>query len=147
MTVNELPAQPTDASVHTSLSPFSFDETVERLTQVITRFGLTLFAAIDHAGGARAAGLEMNDAEVLIFGHPRGGTPVMRAAPLAALDLPLRLLVWADDQGSINVSHHDAADLGRRFQIPPQLLAPLGIIDAVVAEALALADASASSDG
>jgi uncharacterized protein (DUF302 family) len=117
-------------------SSFTFDDTVDRLTEAITRRGLTLFAVIDHAGGARALGLEMNDAKVLIFGHPFGGTPVMLAAPLAALDLPLRVLAWADGQGSVQVSYHEPAELGSTFGVPDDVLAPLAVIDHVVAEAV-----------
>ena len=135
--MNEQPTQPDDSGVRTLSSPFTFDDTVERLTQVIARLGLTLFAEIDHAGGARAVGLEMDDAKVLIFGHPRGGTPVMVAAPLAALDLPLRVLVWTDEQGSVHVSRHEAAELGRTYRVPDDLLAPLAMVsDAVVTQAL-----------
>lgn len=128
---------PYSAGVRSLASSFAFDETVERLTRTITRRGLTLFAVIDHAGGARAVGLEMNDAKVLIFGHPRGGTPVMVAAPMAALDLPLRVLAWADGQGSVQVCYHEPAELGQAFGVPDELLVPLAVIDAVVAEALA----------
>jgi uncharacterized protein (DUF302 family) len=141
--VDEVPTQAPVSGVRTLPSPVPFDATVERLTGVIERFGLRLFAVIDHGGGAREFGLEMNDAKVLIFGHPLGGTPVMVAAPLAALDLPLRVLVWADGRGLVQVSHHENASLGDRYGVPADLLAPLSMIDAVVAEALAPVDSAA----
>jgi uncharacterized protein (DUF302 family) len=128
---------PRDASSRTIASPFAFEQTVERLTDAVERSGMTLFTVVDHAGGARKAGLEMNDAKLLVFGNPRGGTPVMRAAPLAALDLPLRALVWADDSGAVWVSHQDIEEFGRRHGVPEELLVPLAKIGDLVAAALA----------
>jgi uncharacterized protein (DUF302 family) len=128
---------PHDASSRTVASPFAFEQAVKRLTDAVERSGMTLFTVVDHAGGARQAGLEMNDAKLLVFGNPRGGTPVMRAAPLAALDLPLRALVWVDDDGAVWVSYQDIAEFGRRHGVPEDLLAPLAKVEGLVAAALA----------
>jgi uncharacterized protein (DUF302 family) len=84
-------ANPSDIVEH--VSTLSFAATLDALVRAIAEAGLILFARIDHQAGARAAGLEMPPATVLTYGHPKGGTPVMLAAPLAALDLPLRVLV------------------------------------------------------
>jgi uncharacterized protein (DUF302 family) len=79
---------PTDPIEH--VSALAFEATVERLVKAIEDAGLILFSRIDHQAGARQAGLEMPPTTVLIYGHPKGGTPIMLAAPLVALDLPLR---------------------------------------------------------
>jgi uncharacterized protein (DUF302 family) len=81
----------------TKLSSQSVPDTVKRLEVVIAAKGLKLSAVIDHSGEAEAHGLSLRDTKVVIFGSPVAGTPVMQAAPLAALDLPLKVLVWDDD--------------------------------------------------
>src|SRR5438552_15766009 len=80
----------------TKPSPFSVADTVARLSALVAERGLTLFGVIDHSGEAHARGLELRDTKVVIFGDPEAGTPVMQVAPLAALDLPLKVLVWAE---------------------------------------------------
>ena len=87
-------------------SPLSFDAMLDRLAKAIERAGLTIFARIDHAAGARDAGLVMPPTVVLIYGHAKGGTPIMLAAPQAALDLPLRVLVREDADGRTLVAFH-----------------------------------------
>ena len=93
-----------DHEILTKLSPRSVEDTVARLTATIEAGGLKLFAIIDHSGEAEAVGLELRDTKLVIFGSPEAGTPVMQAAPLAALDLPLKVLVWTDN-GQTNVSY------------------------------------------
>ncbi len=80
----------------TKLSSRSVADTVSRLSEVLAEKGVKLFAVIDHSGEAHGAGLELRDTKVVIFGAPKAGTPVMQAVPVAALDLPLKVLVWAD---------------------------------------------------
>ncbi len=87
-------------------SPLSFDATLDRLAKAVERAGLTIFALIDHAAGARNVGLAMPPTVVLIYGHAKGGTPIMLAAPQAALDLPLRVLVREDADGRTLVAFH-----------------------------------------
>jgi uncharacterized protein (DUF302 family) len=128
-----LPSAPGTVSVR---SPFSVTETVERLTGVIKARGIELFAALDQSAAARGAGLEMNETVLLVFGSPRGGTPVMRARPLIALELPLKAVVWADDEGRVWVSHHDMAETGRRYRVPEELMKPLLGVGALVSAAL-----------
>jgi pimeloyl-ACP methyl ester carboxylesterase/uncharacterized protein (DUF302 family) len=105
--------------------------TVERLTGLITERGMTVFATIDQRAAARRAGLELRETVLIIFGSPAGGTPVMEAQPLAALDLPLKLVVW-DDDGHTRVSYLTPAVLASRFALPEALAAPLGGIDGLV---------------
>lgn len=102
-------------------SPSPFDATVERLAQAITQRGLTIFARIDHAANARAAGMTMPPATVLIYGNAKGGTPVMLAAPLTALDLPLRVLVRERADGVATIAFHPAAGMLRLAGVPEEL--------------------------
>jgi len=84
--------------------PLSVADTVARLSALITGKGINLFGVIDHSGEAHAQGLELRDTKVVIFGSPVAGTPVMQARPLAALDLPLKVLVW-DDGGQTKLTY------------------------------------------
>ena len=112
---------------HTSRS---VAETVSRLCEVIAARGLKLFAVIDHSGEAAAAGLELRETKVVIFGSPQAGTPVMVAQPLAALDLPLKVLVW-DDGGRTTLTYTAPEALAARYGLPAGLAAPLAGIDAL----------------
>ena len=93
-------APPSAEGVVTRLSPFSVEKTIERFQEIINGRHLTLFAHIDHSGEARRVGLTMQEAHVLIFGNPKGGTPLMVASPLVALDLPLKVLIWQSEDVS-----------------------------------------------
>ena len=117
-------------------SPFAVEETLERLQEVIRRRSLILFAHIDHSGEARRVGLTMQEAHVLIFGNPKGGTPLMIASPLLALDLPLKVLVWQGADTQVWVSTTSAAYLSERYALPPDLSGNLGLVDAVIELAL-----------
>jgi uncharacterized protein (DUF302 family) len=99
----------TDPAEHASLLPFA--ETVARLTAAVGTHGLTVFAVIDHAANAQGVGLTMLPATVLIYGNPKGGTLVMQTTPLAALDLPLRVLVRQAENGSVTIAFHPVAGL------------------------------------
>src|SRR5260370_42708957 len=95
---------PSVEGIVTRPSPFSVEETLERLKAVIGSHNLTLFAQIDHSDLARRGGLTMQGALVLIFGNPKGGAPLMIASPLLALDLPLQVVVWQRADGQVCVS-------------------------------------------
>jgi uncharacterized protein (DUF302 family) len=97
---------------------------VGRLTALITAKGLTLFSVVDHSGEARKRGLELRDTKLVTFGDPVAGTPVMQAEPLAALDLPLKVLVW-DDAGQTRVSYTAPSTLAARYQLDEDLAARL----------------------
>jgi uncharacterized protein (DUF302 family) len=120
----------------TKTSPRSVPETVAKLSELVGARGLKLFAVIDHSGEAAASGLELPDTKVVIFGNPIGGTPVMQTHPLAALELPLKALVW-DDGGQTKVSYMAPAELARRYGIEDALAAPLSGIDALTDAAVA----------
>ncbi len=120
----------------TKSSPWSVSDTVARLTDFVAARGMKLFAVIDHSGEAEAVDLELRDTKVVIFGSPQAGTPVMRAAPLAALDLPLKVLVWADGDET-KVAYTAPAALAARYQLTDELAAKLAGIDAVTDAAIA----------
>jgi uncharacterized protein (DUF302 family) len=106
-------------------SSLTFDATVERIAQTILNRGMTIFAKIDHAGNARQAGISMPPATVLIYGSPKGGTPVMLATPPAALDLPLRVLVRERDDGKTVIAFHPIVAMLRRAGVREDLAARL----------------------
>jgi uncharacterized protein (DUF302 family) len=117
-------------------SPFAVQETLQRLKAVIGSHNLTLFAQIDHSDLARGVGLTMQEAHVLIFGNPRGGTPLMIASPLLALELPLKVLVWQSTDGRVWVSTTSLAYLSERYALPQQLAGNLAVAGVVIEQAL-----------
>jgi uncharacterized protein (DUF302 family) len=125
-----------DGEIMTKVSPRSVADTVKLLSETVVAQGLKVFAVIDHSGEARERGLELRDTVVVIFGSPIAGTPVMASAPLSALDLPLKVLVWTDE-GQTKVSYTDPAALAARYQLSDDLAARLAgigpLTDAVTA--------------
>jgi uncharacterized protein (DUF302 family) len=107
------------------------------MKDLIASKGLTLFAEIDHTAGAQAAGLKMAPAHVLIFGHAKAGTPVMVARPLAALDLPLKALVWEDEEQAVWVSYNTPEFLATRHGIPAELMKNIAGVEGLMTAALA----------
>jgi uncharacterized protein (DUF302 family) len=95
-------------------SRFGVAETIDRLVEVVTGAGLRVFARIDHAAGAHEVGAPLRPTELLIFGHPKGGTPLMQDQQLAGIDLPIKALAWEDEQGKIWLSYNDAHWLAER---------------------------------
>src|SRR5579863_8756766 len=110
-------------------SSFSVEETLARLQEIIRSRNLTLFAHIDHSGEARRIGLTMQEAHVLIFGNPKGGTPLMIVSPLLALDLPLKLLIWQSADKRVWVSTTQMSYLRERYALPPDLAGNLAVVD------------------
>jgi uncharacterized protein (DUF302 family) len=117
-------------------SPLSFHETVERLLQAIVKAGMTLFATIDHAAHAKTIGTTMPPATVLIYGNPKGGTPIMVATPQAALDLPLRVLVRQREDGTVAIVFHPVAAMLHRSGVPEDVGARLEPAQRVLIAAL-----------
>jgi uncharacterized protein (DUF302 family) len=124
------------AGIASQPSPYGINETLQRLEQVIRNRGLTLFARFDHSGEAARVGLSMQPAQVLVFGNPRAGTPLMLASPLIALDLPLKTLVWQDDGGRVWVSYNQPAFLAERYGISPDLATVVAGVESTVEAAL-----------
>jgi uncharacterized protein (DUF302 family) len=114
----------------TKLSHRSVADTVSVLTSMISAKGMKLFDVIDQSAEARDAGLSLRETTLVIFGSPAAGTPVMAASPLAALDLPLKVLVWADE-GQTKVSYYAPASLAARHHLAADLAANLAGINAL----------------
>ena len=119
-----------ETDVVTKLSRESVAATVAELTGMITAKGMRLFAVIDQAAEARQAGLTLRETVLVIFGSPQAGTPVMAASPLAALDLPLKVLIWADE-GQTKVSYYAPAALAASHHLTADLAASLAGINAL----------------
>ena len=103
-------------------SPYSVPETLARLQTILKEKGVTVFGLIDHSGEAAKVGLQMRPTQLLIFGNPKGGTPVMVAAPSVAIDFPLKALAWQDGQGKVWLSYNAPEYLQQRHSIPADLL-------------------------
>jgi uncharacterized protein (DUF302 family) len=104
---------PTEGLI-TIASNYDPKETIDRLAAAVTTHGMAILARIDHAAAAAGAGLDLRPTEVLIFGNPRAGTPLMQAAQTMGIDLPLRALVWQDEGGRVWLSYNDPHWLARR---------------------------------
>lgn len=125
--------------IKTLISSHSVDETVQRLEVILKQKGIKLFCVVDHSGEALAAGLAMPPTRLLIFGNPKAGTPLMLAAPSAALDLPLKILVAEQADGSVLISWNDATWLQQRHGFPVEM-------EPVIAAVEAIAQMAAGSD-
>lgn len=120
-----------DASgIITKISPRSVGDSVSRLITMLASRGVKLFGVIDQREEARLVGLELRETTLVIFGNPIAGTPVMAASPLSALDLPLKLLIWADGEAT-KVSYDSPAYLADRHHLDAQLESGLASIDAL----------------
>ena len=126
---------PADGVVEYS-SALGFEPTLERLLKTIEKAGMIVFARIDHAAGAREVGMEMPPTVVLLYGHPKGGTPIMLVSPLAALDLPLRVLLRENDDGQTLLSFHPIAAMLQQAGVPEELAKRLEPAQRVLVEAI-----------
>ena len=117
------------------LSNHSVDQTVARVQEILQTTGVTLFALIDHSGEAEKAGMKMLPTKLLIFGNPKGGTPLMLAAPSVAIDLPLKILVWQDGQGEVWLSYNSPEYLAERHGLPQDLLQNIAVVGTLAAKA------------
>jgi uncharacterized protein (DUF302 family) len=114
----------------------SVPETLKQLQTILEARGLKVFALVDHSGEADKVGLKMRPTQLLIFGSPKGGTPVMVAAPTVAIDLPLKALVWEDADGKVWVSYNSPDYLQQRHGIPADLVNNIAGVGALVEKAL-----------
>jgi uncharacterized protein (DUF302 family) len=117
------------------LSNHSVDATVESLKSILQAKGVTLFALVDHSGEAEKVGLKMPPTKLVIFGSPKGGTPLMLAAPSSAIDLPLKILVREDKDGKVWVSYNSPDYLKERHGIPQELLKNIAVIETIASKA------------
>ena len=121
------------------LSAFEAGETMNRLEKATKDRGLTVFARIDHAGEARAAGLSLRPTELIIFGNAKGGTPLMQAGQEAGIDLPLKALVYQDAQGKVWLAYNDPRWLADRHHLPglPNIVLLTKLLETLAAAAAA----------
>ena len=117
-----------ETQITTKVSPRSVTETVSHLTGILAATGLKVFAVIDQSAEASQVGLQLRETTLVLFGNPAAGTPVMVAAPMSALDLPLKVLVW-DDGGQTKVTYYGPAALAARYGLNADLTAKLAAID------------------
>jgi uncharacterized protein (DUF302 family) len=117
-------------------SPYSVEETVSHLTKLLQARAVKIFAIVDHSGEAAQAGLSMRPTKLMLFGNPKAGTPVMLAAPGAAIDLPLKALVWEDEHGKVWVSYNSPDYLQKRHGFPSDLNKDLAIVSTLVQKAV-----------
>ena len=113
----------------------SVDEAVVKLLQLLKAGGVTLFALIDHSGEAEKVGLKMRPTKLVVFGSPKGGTPLMQAAPTIAIDLPLKILIWEDAAAKVWISYSTPEYLAERHHLPPELLKNIAVVETLAAKA------------
>jgi uncharacterized protein (DUF302 family) len=116
-------------------SNHSVDETVDKLKGILQSKEVTLFAIVDHSGEAAKVGMKMRPTKLLIFGNPKGGTPLMLAAPSSAIDLPLKILVWEGEQRQTWVSYNSPSYLQKRHGFPADLVQNIAVVETLAAKA------------
>ncbi len=114
-------------------SNHSVDDTLRKLQHILETKGIVVFALVDHSGEAAKVGLKMRPTKLLIFGNPKGGTPLMLAAPSIAIDLPLKILIWQDEQEKVWVSYNTTEYLAERHGLPAHLTQNIAIIETLAA--------------
>lgn len=118
------------------LSPYSVTETIDRLEAVLQAKSITIFARIDQQAEAEKVGLSLRPTQLLLFGNPQAGTPLMVAEPAIALDLPLKVLAWEATDGKMWLSYNDPNYLKQRFFLPDELLKNIAVIEPLIHQAL-----------
>jgi uncharacterized protein (DUF302 family) len=131
------PSSPSESGVVDLRSPRSVVQTIDHLSALVTQRGLTVFARIDFSGDAQRAGLTMRPMQMLIFGNPKAGTPILEATPRSGLDLPLKALAWEDGSGTVWLSYNAPDYLAARHGTPKPLLANIAGIRALAEAAIA----------
>jgi uncharacterized protein (DUF302 family) len=117
-------------------SRYSVPETLARLQSILNEKGVKVFALVDHSGEAEKAGLKMRPTQLLIFGSPKGGTPLMVAAPRVAIDLPLKALAWQDEDGKVWLSYNSAEYLQQRHGFAAELMKNIAVVGALIQKAV-----------
>jgi uncharacterized protein (DUF302 family) len=108
--------------------------TLDRLAAALAEKGVTIFARVDHGGGAAAVGMSLRPTELLIFGNPKGGTPLMQEAQSAGIDLPLKALAWEDASGQAWLGYNDPAWIAQRHGLGAASAGPVKAMTALLAE-------------
>jgi uncharacterized protein (DUF302 family) len=117
-------------------SKYSVPETLDRVDALLRSRGIKIFVRVDHSGEAEKAGLKMPPTQLLIFGNPKGGTPVMLAAPTAAIDLPLKALAWQDSDGKVWLSYNDPEYLKKRYGLTDEQIKTIAGTGSLIEQAL-----------
>ena len=117
-------------------SKYSVPETLDRVDALLQSKGIKIFVRVDHSGEAEKAGLKMPPTQLLIFGNPKGGTPVMLAAPTAAIDLPLKALAWQDGDGKVWLSYNDPEYLKKRYGLTDEQIKTIAGTGTLIEQAL-----------
>lgn len=112
----------------------SVDQAVERLKAILREKGVTLFALVDHSGEAAKVGMKMPTTKLLIFGNPKGGTPLMLASPSVAIDLPLKILIAEDESGKVSISYTSPAYLLERHNLRADFLQNIAVVEGLAAK-------------
>ena len=131
-----LPGEAADNGLVSVPSKYPVQETLDRLQTLVEKQGITLFARIDFSGDAAKNGLFMKPSQLLIFGNPKAGTPLMNASPTAAIDLPLKALAWEDSNGKVWLSYNKPEYLKERFGLPDDLIKNIAGIKVLVEKAV-----------
>jgi uncharacterized protein (DUF302 family) len=131
-----LPVQAADNGLVNIPSKYSVPETLDRLEAIVKKQGLTVFARINFSGDAAKSGLKMKPSQLLIFGNPKAGTPLMIAAPTLAIDLPLKVLAWEDPDGKVWLSYNKPEYLKERHGLPDELVKNISGIKVLVEKAV-----------
>ena len=126
---------PQNGLIHLA-SQHTFEETIQRFEALLSERGVTIFARVDHSGEAAKVGLAMRPTKLLIFGSPKGGTPLMQAAPTLAIDLPLKALFWQDAEGKVWLTHNDPSYLRQRHDFPAELIPNISGVSALFGKAV-----------
>ncbi len=124
-----------DHGIARRASRYSVDETVSRIEAMLREKGIKLFVVVDHSGDAERAGLTMPPTKLVIFGNAKAGTPLMLDTPSVALDLPLKILVSQDSDGSVWISYNTPAYLQQRHGFSAALMANIAAVEAIAAKA------------
>jgi uncharacterized protein (DUF302 family) len=120
-----MPSTQVDRGVVTIRSAYDVSHSIKKITEVLESHGAMIFAHIDFSGDAARAGLTMLPEQMLIFGNPKSGTPLMQVEPLVGLDLPLKVLVWEDDQGATWLAYNTPDYIMNRYGLPVAMGAQL----------------------
>ena len=122
---------PDNGMVHLS-SPYSVPETIQRIEALLQERGLAIFCRVDHSGEAEKAGLKMRPTQLILFGNPAVGTPVMVASPSIAIDLPLKALIWEEADGKVWVSYNSPEYLKQRHNVPAELVKNISAVGPIL---------------
>lgn len=118
-------------------SPYSVTETIDRLEAILRAKGITVFARLDQQVEAEKVGLSLLPTQLLLFGNPKAGTPLMVAEPTIALDLPLKILVWESTSGEVWLSYNDTNYLKQRFSLSDELVKNIAVVPSLAEQVLA----------